>query len=80
MATPHPLVAAVMAAAQEQGLTLTDLHRETGYTRHSLRSWRDGHTCPDLDKFEDLAALAGLRLPDLVPADTNPAPPTEGTR
>lgn len=78
MPTPHPLVAQVMAAVAEQGLSIGMLAQRTGYGYHTLRNWKAGRTCPDLDRFEDLATLLGLRI-QLVPADTDPAPPKEGT-
>jgi transcriptional regulator with XRE-family HTH domain len=61
MAT-HPLIAALRAERERQGIDRAEIARRIGYSHWTLGNWEDGLHAPSLDRFEDYATALGYQL------------------
>ena len=58
----HPLVKAVAVALYAEGIVHEEACRVAGVHKDSWQKWRREGRSPNLDNFEALAQVAGLRL------------------
>jgi len=62
MSAPHPIVIEAARRRTELGLTIRDIHADTGIAASTIRNWETGRRAPMLGAFDAYLRANGLRL------------------
>lgn len=66
MTLTEALGAVIRDAAEDQGITLTDLAKQAGVSRATLYNWADGHSTPTLVGLTRVADTLRIRGSELL--------------
>ena len=69
----------IYALRRKAGLSQEQLAERLAVTRQTISKWEGGHSVPDLEKLQAMAAVFGVTLDELIGTEV-PAPPKQSLK